>query len=111
MMGCGDSHYESDLCASNPALGTWKNEEDTLVISPNCTGSDSYCESMFQVGSKTFEAKNSDYDFQIGIIVQKTNSQPACPSVGASFCDAKVESSTLHLDCGYGMITYQKEVL
>ena len=90
-------------CKNSAVLGTWTNSVDTLTLRDDCTGTGSACNSEFTYPNVSSSQGYADVN------ILKTDSTSGCMPYGVLSCSYYVDESSLELNCGYGVLTYEKQ--
>lgn len=92
----------STVSCLNSINGIWKDQDiiDTLILNSDCSGTDSYCGTIF---TYTIPANNAGT-----MTITKTNGGTGCIPIGSYSCQFTATTSTLITDCGYGTNHYAR---
>jgi len=102
--GCAKSSG-SDLsspCSELNVAGTWVAKWSYLLLSSNCTGSETTCNSRFTY--------NTTDEGDVLVSVSETNGSAGCMPVGEHTCTFSRSGNELTIDCGDGAISYTKRL-
>lgn len=107
LSACANSNDSSPssagACSGRSVVGTWTNtvSGEILVLNANCTGSSLACNSSFEYA---FAA--SDPTFALVRIL--STGAGSCLPVGDHSCHFNTTSTTMLVDCGYGVMSYAR---